>query len=111
VNIESSIGILHWCLGLAMALLGGIITFLEKLSSGHYKKLSWKGQLLRFILDIGTAGFVGSIVVLIAHKHGVSMEWTGVFGGIAGHSAARLLFLADNVLEKFFKAKARDFTG
>lgn len=82
----------------ALAILGGIVSFMRKLQLGHTRVFN----LVEFIGEIVTSAFAGVITFWMCEHSGLSPLVTAAFVGISGHMGSRAIFMAEGWLTKQF---------
>lgn len=82
----------------ALAILGGIVSFMRKLQEGHTRAFN----IIEFIGEIVTSAFAGVITFWMCEHSGLSPLVTAAFVGISGHMGSRALFMAEGFLAKQF---------
>lgn len=82
----------------ALAILGGIVSFMRKLQTGHARVFN----LVEFVGEIVTSAFAGVITFWMCEHSGLSPLVTAAFVGISGHMGSRAIFMAEGWLAKQF---------
>jgi hypothetical protein len=82
----------------ALAILGGVVSFMRKLQDGHTRVFN----LIEFIGEIVTSAFAGVITFWMCEHSGLSPLVTAAFVGISGHMGSRAIFMAEGWLTKQF---------
>ena len=82
----------------ALAILGGVVSFMRKLQTGHTRVFN----LIEFIGEIVTSAFAGVLTFWMCEHSGLSPLVTAAFVGISGHMGSRAIFMAEGWLAKQF---------
>jgi uncharacterized membrane protein YeaQ/YmgE (transglycosylase-associated protein family) len=82
----------------ALAILGGVVSFMRKLQSGHTKIFN----LVEFLGEIVTSAFAGVIAFWLCENAEFSPLSTACIVGISGHMGSRAIFLLEGWLAKQF---------
>lgn len=82
----------------ALAILGGVVSFMRKLQDGHTRVFN----LIEFIGEIVTSAFAGVLTFWMCEHSGLSPLVTAAFVGISGHMGSRAIFMAEGWLAKQF---------
>lgn len=85
-----------WVFGLAI--LGGVVSFMRKLQSGHARVFN----LVEFIGEVVTSAFAGVLTFWMCEHAEISPLMTAAFVGVSGHMGSRAIFLAEGWLTKQF---------
>ena len=93
-----SYSVLTYAWVFALAILGGVVSFMRKLQLGHTRVFN----LVEFIGEIVTSAFAGVLTFWICEHSGLSPLMTAAFVGISGHMGSRALFMAEGWLTKQF---------
>ena len=86
-------------LAFAISGISGVVSHLHHMRSNDPPTFS----LIAFLVDIGSAGLVGFIALMLCIEHQVSPWMTGPIVGMAAHAAPRLIFLGDKIIIKAVK--------
>jgi hypothetical protein len=76
---------------LALALLGGLVSFYAKVKAGTVQANS----LFVLIGELVTSAFAGLLAFYGCAEFGVSPFWTAIIVGVAGHMGAKVIALAE----------------
>ena len=82
----------------ALAILGGVVSFMRKLQSGHTRAFN----IIEFVGEIVTSAFAGVLTFWMCEHSGLSPLVTAAFVGISGHMGSRAIFMAEGWLAKQF---------
>lgn len=82
----------------ALAVLGGIVSFMRKLQKGHVRAFN----VVEFIGEIVTSAFAGVITFWLCENAALSPLITAAFVGVAGHMGSRAIFMFEDWLAKTF---------
>ena len=82
----------------ALAILGGVVSFMRKLQEGHTRVFN----LVEFIGEIVTSAFAGVLTFWMCEHANISPLMTAAFVGVSGHMGSRALFMAEGWLTKQF---------
>lgn len=85
----------------ALAILGGIVNFMRKLSDGSARIFN----IAELIGEIVTSGFAGVLCFWLAENAGLAPLVTAALVGISGHMGSRALFLFEDFLKSKFPAQ------
>lgn len=76
---------------LAVALLGGLVSFYAKVKAGTVRAFS----LFQMIGELATSAFAGLLAFWICAAFNIGPFWTATIAGIAGHMGAKAIALAE----------------
>lgn len=82
----------------ALAILGGVVSFMRKVQAGHTKVFN----LVEFFGEIVTSAFAGVIAFWLCENASFSPLITASIVGISGHMGSRAIFLLEGWLAKQF---------
>ena len=88
-----------WLLAVGMSFAGGTVNFYARVKRGHTRAFN----LIELLGEIFISGFVGLGTFMFLTGIGQPIGLAAVAAGIGGHMGTRLLFLAEQYLEKRFK--------
>lgn len=80
---------------LAMALFGGVVSFIQKVRTGKARALN----LAEFVGEMLISGFVGIVTYWICAAFAVNPYLTAAGVAISGHMGARAIFLIEQFIE------------
>lgn len=84
----------------ALAILGGVVNFMRKLSQGQARIFN----LAELVGEIVTSGFAGVLTFWLCENAGIAPLVTAALVGISGHMGSRALFLFEDFLKSKFPA-------
>lgn len=82
----------------ALAILGGVVSFMRKLQQGHVRAFN----IIEFIGEIVTSAFAGVITFWLCENASLSPLVTAAFVGVSGHMGSRAIFMFEDWLSKAF---------
>lgn len=82
----------------ALAMLGGVVSFMRKLQQGHVRAFN----IAEFIGEIMTSAFAGVLTFWMCEHASLSPLVTAALVGVAGHMGSRAIFLFEDWLAKQF---------
>lgn len=82
----------------ALAILGGVVSFMRKLQAGHARVFN----LVEFLGEIVTSAFAGVITFWMCEHSQLSPLVTAALVGVSGHMGSRAIFMAEGWLAKQF---------
>ena len=82
----------------ALAILGGVVSFMRKLQAGHARVFN----LVEFLGEIVTSAFAGVITFCMCEHSQLSPLVTAALVGVSGHMGSRAIFRAEGWLAKQF---------
>ena len=82
----------------ALAILGGVVSFMRKLQQGHVRAFN----IIEFIGEIVTSAFAGVITFWLCENAALSPLVTAAFVGVSGHMGSRAIFMLEDWLAKTF---------
>lgn len=88
-----------WLLAVGMSLAGGAVNFYARVKRGHTRAFN----LIELVGEIFISGFVGLGTFMLLTGIGHPLGIAAVAAGIGGHMGTRVLFLAEQALERRFK--------
>lgn len=83
--------ILTWAWVIGLSLLGGFVSFYQKLRAGHVRAFN----LVEFVGELATSALVGIITYKICNWQNVPADLVPALVGITSHMGSRALFLAE----------------
>jgi hypothetical protein len=83
--------LLTWAWVIGLSLLGGFVSFYQKLKAGHVR--AW--NFTEFIGEMATSALVGIITFKFCQWQGYSADLTAALVGITSHMGSRALFKAE----------------
>jgi len=86
---------LVWVIGISV--WGGTVSYLYKI-----EKASLPFSLIKLLIELITAAFVGVITFLMCQASNISLPITAALVGISGHMGTRALFILEKKYEDFF---------
>lgn len=86
--------LLTWVWIVLAALLGGFVSFYQKLKAGHVR--AW--NLTEFMGEMATSALVGFVTFKLCQWQGYSLDLTAALVGITSHMGSRALFKAEGLL-------------
>jgi len=89
--ISDLAGILTWAWVVGLSLLGGFVSFYQKLKAGHVR--AW--NFTEFIGELATSALVGIITFKLCQWQGFNPDLAPALVGIASHMGSRALFRAE----------------
>lgn len=96
----TSWGFYNWCFVVVISCSGGFVSWIGKIRNGHSRAFN----IVEFIGELVTSGFVGVMVFMLLQSMDQPEGVSSAAAGISGHSATRLLFLVERMIEKKFHA-------
>lgn len=82
----------------ALAILGGVVSFIQKLQAGHTRVFN----IIEFIGEIVTSAFAGVLTFWMCEHAELSPLVTAAFVGVSGHMGSRAIFMLEDWLSKQF---------
>ncbi len=86
---------------LLVSLLGGFASFMRKVRSGAAR--AW--NLIEFVGELTTAALVGLIAFWLCQSADLNKYLTAALVGVSSHMGTRALFLAEQWLERWIRAR------
>lgn len=83
---------------LALSILGGVVSFYNKLKVGHTRVFN----IMELMGEIGTSAFAGIITFYLCEWAEISPMLTAAFVGISGHMGSRAIFKMERWAENRF---------
>lgn len=93
--------LLTWAWVVGLSLLGGFVSFYQKLRAGHVR--AW--NITEFIGELATSAFVGIITFKLCQWQGFSSDLAPALVGITSHMGSRALFKAEAKLSAWADTK------
>lgn len=84
-------GVLTWAWVVGLSLLGGFVSFYQKLKAGHVR--AW--NFTEFVGELATSALVGIITFKLCQWQGFSSDLAPALVGITSHMGSRALFKAE----------------
>lgn len=94
----------NWIFVISVSCAGGLVSFITKLRNGHARAFN----IIEFIGEIFTSGFVGLMVFMFLQSMGYPEGVCSAAAGVSGHMATRLLFLIEKMIERRFETITHD---
>ena len=94
----TSYSVLTYAWVFALAILGGVVSFMRKLQQGHVRAFN----IVEFIGEIVTSAFAGVITFWLCENAMLSPLVTAAFVGVSGHMGSRAIFMVEDWLAKTF---------
>ena len=94
----TSYSLLTYAWVFALAMLGGIVSFLRKLQQGHARVFN----IAEFIGELCTSAFAGVITFWLCENAALSPLLTAAMVGISGHMGSRGIFMIEDWLKEKF---------
>lgn len=88
--------VLNFLIAVALALLGGIVKYLQEAKRSG----SWKASVKDTLIDLVISGFVGLLAALLLTGLGANQWLVWFVSGYCGHLGGRSFGLARNYLKK-----------
>lgn len=82
----------------ALAILGGVVSFMRKLQDGHARVFNF----VEFVGELVTSAFAGVITFWLCENASLSPLVTAALVGISGHMGSRAIFMFEDWLAKQF---------
>lgn len=93
--------VLTWAWVVGLSLLGGFVSFYQKLKAGHVR--AW--NFTEFVGEMATSALVGIITFKLCQWQGFSTDLAPALVGIASHMGSRALFKAEAKFSAWADAK------
>lgn len=94
--------LLTWMWVVGLSLIGGVVSFTQKLKAGHVR--AW--NITELVGECVTSAFVGVITFNLCQWQGFPPPLTAALVGIASHMGSRALFKLETVLNAKFNLPA-----
>ena len=93
--------LLTWAWVVGISLLGGFVSFYQKLKAGHVR--AW--NFTEFVGEMATSALVGIITFKLCQWQGFSADLAPALVGITSHMGSRALFKAEAKFSAWADAK------
>lgn len=91
-----------WLWVVGMSLLGGFVSFYQKLKAGKARPFN----IAEFIGELGISGLVGIVTFLLCKEWDVSEYLSAALVGITAHMGSRAIMMFEQYVERFFSKKS-----
>lgn len=99
-NSDWLVRVMPIALASCLAAVGGAVQYLNQID-----KLGLKFNILKFLLEIFTSGFVGVVSFMLCDSAGFGWELTAAVVAISGHMGARAILLIETQLVRRYESE------
>lgn len=103
----TSFSLLTYAWVFAISILGGLVSFWQKVKAGTARRFNF-AELLG---EIATSAFAGVLTFWLCKAAGIGELVTAAFVGICGHMGSRVVFKAEQIVERWFDSRAAVLGG
>ncbi len=98
----TSISLLTYAWVFAISLLGGLVSFIQKVKAGQARAFNF----MELLGELATSAFAGVLTFWLCKAGGLSELMTAAFVGICGHMGSRMIFKLEKLVERWVDSKA-----